>query len=78
MNAADFFLKVGDRIIAEVEEEISATEFIVGYRGQLLRVKNTTGVPFLKGDLLRLTVVQQEPMELQLFKPHSNQFERFG
>ena len=61
-------LREGDLIVAEVEEELSGSEsnLIVSYRGQLLRVQNSSGKRLRRGDRLELLVVGKNPFELRL------------
>lgn len=75
-------LAIGDRVIAEVEELIANYELIVSYQGQLLRVKNSSGVEFKKGDKLDLIVYRIDPIELRLHSKEINygprSLDRFG
>lgn len=59
-------LKKGDIIPVEIIELISPTEMICSFKGDLLRVRNSTYQRVTEGQLLQLEVLATNPLTLGL------------
>lgn len=59
-------LKKGERISVIVTEIQPDRQILVSYRGELFRVKNTSGRRFTIGETVLLVVAQKDPLEFSL------------
>jgi hypothetical protein len=59
-------LEKGQRISVIVTEVQIDQQILVSYRGELFRVKNTSGRRFAIGESIMLVVAQQNPLEFSL------------
>lgn len=63
---ANLQLSKGQRIKVVVEELQPQHQMVVSFQGHLLRVVNTSGRHFQKGDAIVLLVRQSNPVELSV------------
>lgn len=63
---ANLQLSKGQRIKVVVEELQPQYQMVVSFQGHLLRVVNTSGRNFQKGDAIVLLVIQSNPIELSV------------
>jgi hypothetical protein len=59
-------LERGQRISVIVTEIQEDRQLLVSYRGELFRVKNTSGRRFTIGEGIQLVVAQKDPLEFSL------------
>jgi hypothetical protein len=59
-------LQKGQRISVIVTEVQPDRQILVSYRGDLFRVKNTSGRRFSIGETILLVVAQKDPLEFSL------------
>ncbi len=59
-------LEKGERISVIVTEVQTDGQILVSYRGELFRVKNTSGRRFTIGEAVMLVVTQKTPLEFSL------------
>lgn len=59
-------LQKGQRILVSVIEIQDDRQLLVSYRGELFRVKNTSGRRFSIGEKISLVVAQKSPLEFSL------------
>jgi hypothetical protein len=59
-------LERGQRISVIVTEIQEDRQLLVSYRGELFRVKNTSGRRFTIGEAIQLVVAQKSPLEFSL------------
>lgn len=59
-------LQKGQCISVEVIEIQPDRQILVSYRGELFRVKNTSGRRFQIGEKIVLAVIQKDPLEFSL------------
>lgn len=59
-------LQLGDRLRAVVEEVLSNQELIVNCSGDLIRVKNDSGVILREKNVVTLTVTALQPLQFKV------------
>jgi len=59
-------LEKGQRISVIVTEVHADRQILVSYRGELFRVKNTSGRRFSIGETILLVLTQRDPLEFSL------------
>lgn len=65
-------LKVGDKVWAQIVEHISASEFIVSFQGDLIRVRNESLRALSINDKVLVRVVAISPLAFQLLTEKDN------
>lgn len=65
-------LRKGVIIKAKLIEAIEKDQWIVSFQGELLQVKNTTVCEFQKDRVLKLQVVNVNPLELKILEHKKN------
>ena len=70
-------VKIGQIVEGLVEDIISHEYLIINFKGDLIRVKNSTQRTFHKGDNIRLEVTGLNPLEFQVPVNRSNPIRLF-
>ena len=70
-------LKVGDRIVGRVAEVIDATNIIISFGGDLIRVHNESRRSFKAGDKVDCYVTGTQPLAFRLIPTPSRTPGRF-
>lgn len=71
MFSAEFArqLQKGQILQAQVEEVLSSTETICAFNGNLVRIRNQSGMIFKKGQPIKLQVMSVNPVLFQIYNP---------
>ena len=69
MKNTIYKLRVGDQIWAQVVEHISASEFIVSFQGDLVRVRNESLCSLKPDEKILVRVMSLAPLSVQNVQP---------
>lgn len=63
------YLKNGDRVVAEVVEKVTVSDYIASFNGDLIRITNNTGRSLQTGEKISLEVQSINPLKFRLQGP---------
>lgn len=66
-------LKIGDQVWAQIVENVSSSEIIVSFHGDLIRVRNESQCVLSLNEKVLLRVIALSPLSFQLISNGANQ-----